>query len=112
MRISDWSSDVCSSDLDISCRHEESNCFPCLVAKEGKCLSIPNHVENKLFKSKEDSNDSLVMDDQPSLFHFALCNFLKHLVIIRDRGSTQRSDERRVGKECVSTCRSRGSPYN
>src|SRR3546814_16454936 len=23
-----------------------------------------------------------------------------------------RSDERRVGKECVSTCRSRGSPYN
>src|SRR3546814_18375661 len=26
--------------------------------------------------------------------------------------STQRSDERRVGKECVSTCRSRGAPYN
>src|SRR3546814_1784788 len=24
----------------------------------------------------------------------------------------QRSEERRVGKECVSTCRSRGSPYN
>src|SRR3546814_16896333 len=25
---------------------------------------------------------------------------------------TSRSDERRVGKECVSTCRSRVSPYN
>src|SRR3546814_21173963 len=24
----------------------------------------------------------------------------------------ERSDERRVGKECVSTCRSRGSPYH
>src|SRR3546814_13439853 len=24
----------------------------------------------------------------------------------------ERSEERRVGKECVSTCRSRGSPYN
>src|SRR3546814_15403879 len=24
----------------------------------------------------------------------------------------RRSEERRVGKECVSTCRSRGSPYN
>src|SRR3546814_15634631 len=24
----------------------------------------------------------------------------------------RRSDERRVGKECVSTCRSRGSPYH
>src|SRR3546814_13930004 len=25
---------------------------------------------------------------------------------------TRRSEERRVGKECVSTCRSRGSPYH
>src|SRR3546814_20065701 len=25
---------------------------------------------------------------------------------------TARSEERRVGKECVSTCRSRGSPYH
>src|SRR3546814_20257494 len=31
-----------------------------------------------------------------------------------DRGFVEhrRSEERRVGKECVSTCRSRGSPYN
>src|SRR3546814_14012466 len=27
------------------------------------------------------------------------------------KGGKIRSDERRVGKECVSTCRSRGSPY-
>src|SRR3546814_14405235 len=27
-------------------------------------------------------------------------------------GSTERSEERRVGKECVSTCRSRWSPYH
>src|SRR3546814_5982641 len=26
-------------------------------------------------------------------------------------GMTERSEERRVGKECVSTCRSRWSPY-
>src|SRR3546814_12152454 len=29
-----------------------------------------------------------------------------------DLRGTQRSEERRVGKECVSTCRSRGSPYH
>src|SRR3546814_16059760 len=29
----------------------------------------------------------------------------------RDRGQ-RRSEERRVGKECVSTCRSRWSPYH
>src|SRR3546814_3848946 len=28
------------------------------------------------------------------------------------RALTQRSEERRVGKECVSTCRSRWSPYH
>src|SRR3546814_17739532 len=28
------------------------------------------------------------------------------------RGFTVRSEERRVGKECVSTCRSRWSPYH
>src|SRR3546814_17204224 len=28
-----------------------------------------------------------------------------------DSGASLRSEERRVGKECVSTCRSRGSPY-
>src|SRR3546814_19497274 len=28
------------------------------------------------------------------------------------KGWAKRSDERRVGKECVSTCRSQGSPYH
>src|SRR3546814_4972453 len=30
----------------------------------------------------------------------------------RFSGGTRRSEERRVGKECVSTCRSRWSPYH
>src|SRR3546814_9310177 len=39
-----------------------------------------------------------------------------HELGIRDNGkvvfvNTKRSEERRVGKECVSTCRSRWSPY-
>src|SRR3546814_12292830 len=40
-----------------------------------------------------------------------------HLVVNRthrlaDRSRVERSEERRVGKECVSTCRSRWSPYH
>src|SRR3546814_21103123 len=31
---------------------------------------------------------------------------------LADFGLTERSEERRVGKECVSTCRSRWSPYH
>src|SRR3546814_19953324 len=33
-------------------------------------------------------------------------------VIITAYSDRSRSEERRVGKECVSTCRSRGSPYH
>src|SRR3546814_13792092 len=32
--------------------------------------------------------------------------------LLRDRGFADRSEERRVGQECVSTCRSRWSPYH
>src|SRR3546814_11277321 len=43
-----------------------------------------------------------------------LSDLLHHLLIHRQttRGVNNRSEERRVGKECVSTCRSRWSPYN
>src|SRR3546814_330424 len=72
MRISDWSSDVCSSDL-IKCM------FVCsCVDRSSLCL---DYYAGSL---KEDVS----MD---------ACN---------------RSEERRVGKECVSTCRSRWSPYH
>ena len=33
-------------------------------------------------------------------------------VLVFARGAKARSEERRVGKECVSTCRSRWSPYH
>src|SRR3546814_7908375 len=63
MRISDWSSDVCSSDLaPIAFRLRKPNC-----AKAAR----------------------------------PLCP-----------GLTGRTEERRVGKECVSTCRTRWSTYH
>src|SRR3546814_9212612 len=61
MRISDWSSDVCSSDLAVAGRHRP-----------------------------------LQIGQRP----------------LWARGRRCRSEERRVGKECVSTCRSRWSPYH
>src|SRR3546814_14136648 len=36
----------------------------------------------------------------------------RHSLQFFDRDGLARSDERRVGKECVSTCRSRWSPYH
>src|SRR3546814_17019964 len=39
-------------------------------------------------------------------------NMLRHRRIMLEAGRDNRSEERRVGKECVSTCRSRWSPYH
>src|SRR3546814_5407956 len=70
MRISDWSSDVCSSDLGVTrARLPANNPVICTLRDE----SVP--------------------------------------ALALELGNT-RSEERRVGKECVSTCRSRWSPYH
>src|SRR3546814_12837755 len=41
-----------------------------------------------------------------------LAKYISHPVTIPRFGKAERSEERRVGKECVSTCRSRWSPYH
>src|SRR3546814_6665703 len=70
MRISDWSSDVCSSDL----------------------FTLMGYA----------GIDDVAHDHGPLTLPYA--------AIIWQ--SSSRSEERRVGKECVSTCRSRWSPYH
>src|SRR3546814_4306636 len=80
MRISDWSSDVCSSDLRTSKVETptswadviDSDKYSGRIAPSGKVLPGARGI----------------------------------------RCSSLRSEERRVGKECVSTCRSRWSPYH
>src|SRR3546814_7579079 len=79
MRISDWSSDVCSSDLG------------------GMFAYAPDMEES--VKVKKGQHIGWVGDSGHS-------NGVSHLHF------EMRSEERRVGKECVSTCRSRWSPYH
>src|SRR3546814_2199515 len=76
MRISDWSSDVCSSDLAVL----EITVDLILAQRHGRssCRDAP--------RSRAEDLTKLNM--------------------------RRRSEERRVGKECVSTCRSRWSPYH
>src|SRR3546814_8419264 len=87
MRISDWSSDVCSSDL----RCELS----------GACLQPAD--EDNVFPRPEPLHERHRRGAQ--LEQSGLLDRLAHRTLAR------RSEERRVGKECVSTCRSRWSPY-
>src|SRR3546814_18785101 len=88
MRISDWSSDVCSSDL---IRHTTS--------------SDP-FVFLRLFTSAQAPLPSFA-----SILGFLIPLIAIGLGFDAINGEYSRSEERRVGKECVSTCRSRWSPY-
>src|SRR3546814_996816 len=76
MRISDWSSDVCSSDLP------------------GTGYRGNSHPGRSGASSLSAHRLQILPDKLSGL-----------------RALLSRSEERRVGKECVSTCRSRWSPY-
>src|SRR3546814_12395796 len=99
MRISDWSSDVCSSDL-----HQSS------VALTDTSALNPNAIEPAYTTLDFSLNWKDVMGQPVDLGVF-LTNATNKLYRIGSNDLTQRSslrsEERRVGKECVSTCRSR-----
>src|SRR3546814_11776235 len=81
MRISDWSSDVCSSDL----RRRFAPSFHDVLTSTTANSSPPSRPTTSTSRT------------DPA----------------RHRATRiSRSDERRVGKECVRTCRSRCSPYH
>src|SRR3546814_11491626 len=91
MRISDWSSDVCSSDLP----------QPYLVILRRHCDALSIDLPLPTITA----NGNHLGLAEPRLTPF---------VLAQAGGGTARgrSAERRVGKECVSTCRSRWSPYH
>src|SRR3546814_21049688 len=97
MRISDWSSDVCSSDLDVVAGAVE-DAVDAVDAVGGEALA------QALDDGNAAGHRGLVADGAAD----ALGQSGKRGAVVRE----QRSEERRVGKECVSTCRSQWSPYH
>src|SRR3546814_4430614 len=90
MRISDWSSDVCSSDL---------LCAP--TTSVSMTINGPAPMILAMFMNTaiDQQVEKYLREDQKRWDE-------AHKKI------EARSEERRVGKECVSTCRSRWSPYH
>src|SRR3546814_2962891 len=88
MRISDWSSDVCSSDLQV-------------------LIPLAAHL------APEESRGRVVGGIMGGLLlGILLARPISSVVADHFGWRAMRSEERRVGKECVSTCRSRWSPYH
>src|SRR3546814_14078208 len=100
MRISDWSSDVCSSDLLIRAVPDIAD------IAEGK-------ADIRIIWREFGDN---IADDLLRLGgrHRAFFDLFVDELLGNDDMifKSDRSEERRVGKECVSTCRSRWSPYH
>src|SRR3546814_15806360 len=110
MRISDWSSDVCSSDLTPQTR------APLSAA----------HAWHVLLELAGDSDQALGEALDPQLAAAIDAGLIRDVVIAKNERESddfwrlrdsiseaeraERSEERRVGKECFSTCRSRWLP--
>src|SRR3546814_13283541 len=118
MRISDWSSDVCSSDLFRFLAFEE----PASSGQIQRILAIPGKLTEKRevdFLSRPEIDAVLAAPDRTCwlgrrdhmLLLFAIQTGLR-LSEIASLDRSARSEERRVGKECVSPFRSRWSPYH
>src|SRR3546814_2276122 len=88
MRISDWSSDVCSSDL-------------CPIFLHWSHTPV---TDTRTLPATKPQPSRWVQTDRAS--HEAWAR------LSASNPKAGRSEERRVGKECVSTCRSRWSPYH
>src|SRR3546814_10777926 len=97
MRISDWSSDVCSSDLHHRLRISDE-------ALDAAARLSARYVTERFLPDKAID----LIDESASRVRMYKSPAAKEAKAITE----ERSEERRVGKESVSTCRSRWSPYN
>src|SRR3546814_11230627 len=112
MRISDWSADVCSSDLpDVELVGVEpaggaavGHGVPGIVHGSKSFLLQDEHGQVQEAESISAGLDYPGIG--PEHAHLAATGRARYEKITDD----ERSEERRVGKECVRTCRSRWSP--
>src|SRR3546814_15391539 len=102
MRISDWSSDVCSSDLALPraardarrsgrVAHPRPPLYAVDLGRDG--VAAPQGLDHQNL-----IRPNIPLDE----------TYITYIIPInRMRDASGRSEERRVGKACVSTCRSR-----
>src|SRR3546814_16420633 len=138
MRISDWSSDVCSSDLfhhgrrrrpprdRVADRQRERRGLDL----EHIALARLDPLAERQGRGAEEMDMHVAGAAEQAIFEMMVLEVgdaVRHIRFARQKGlfpqrpaiaydaadpHDMRSEERRGGKECVSKCRSRGTPYN
>src|SRR3546814_14815498 len=129
MRISDWSSDVCSSDLPIplsivSAGDEPTDLdMPEPFAAQAECGGVIAAIFDLFTDTRLEAFAPDIAWGFVNSFHFtagklarredSIAQELGDLARMPDLSEVYaRSEERRVGNEWVSTCRSRRGPYH
>src|SRR3546814_5864735 len=112
MRISDWSADVCSSDLVDGLEVLDGGVEVLKVRvteppEDGKANAALIRLLAKLWKLPK-STLTLVAGHGERRKTLAVAGY----PVALKRALEHRPEERRVGKECVSTCRSRWAAYH
>src|SRR3546814_13900740 len=103
MRISDWSSDVCSSDLDWSAARDQ-------VTRDYGMKRMVTAAGGGQIVEPTGMN---YVGTGPSWSRTVVAELLPRIFAkSRQIAFIERSEESRVGKECVRTCRSRWSTYH
>src|SRR3546814_19892853 len=128
MRISDWSSDVCSSDLV----YAEAPCFLTFELQDIPAIAEAAHARGAVVLTDNTWGTALCFDafakgvdivveavtkyicGHSDVMMGVIVSTAEYAAAVREMVGLHgnRSEERRVGKECVSTCRSRWSPYH
>src|SRR3546814_15248910 len=107
MRISDWSSDVCSSDLP----HRRVG-----GERRGREIRVganaPLRPGEHRLDAIEIGEEVRARAEESAARVLEVLRRGEQFVFVGLARLEIRSEERRVGKECVSTCRSRWSPDN
>src|SRR3546814_17742340 len=107
MRISDWSSDVCSSDLYWESRYREADqAMDPKLCKHMSAEAIIGLCVEIVFSAARQDRGFWRLIERQRIVNPLVCNLLI------EWNAHFRSEARSVGKEGVSTCRSWWSPYH
>src|SRR3546814_16766441 len=110
MRISDWSSDVCSSDLSQDQVRLNGHALQCRVTTEDPENGFtPDY--GRLLAYRSPAGFGIRLDGGTAYGGAVVTPYYDSLLVKVTAWAPTRSEERRVGKECGSMCRFRWSPY-
>src|SRR3546814_13774116 len=113
MRISDWSSDVCSSDLNGAALLDMKAASESLVvAYRGRVLAALAVAAVLLALTVWIAMRMSVLAHRRAVHVGADAASPPRIGVARETARRTTSEARRVGNECVSTCRYRWSPYH